>query len=132
MERLIGTLMRRIRLLPGSTFSDFLQVRPKAAEKAAKLTLNELGAFLVEDIHRYHRSTHRALGQTPLSAWEASWSHETIGPRLPSDLFRFRLDFLPLQRRVIGREGIELFGLKYSSGALVDEVNLGRKRGRAL
>jgi putative transposase len=47
---------------------------------------------------------------------------------LPKDISRFRLDFLPLQRRVIGREGIELFGLKYSCAALAQEVDLGRKR----
>jgi putative transposase len=128
VERLIGTLMRRVRLLPGSTYSDFLQARPKAAEKAARLTLDELGAFLLEDIHRYHRNTHRTLGRSPLSAWEQFWGKSAIGPRLPKDLSRFRLDFLPLQRRVVGREGIELFGLKYSSSALAQEVDLGRKR----
>jgi putative transposase len=128
VERLIGTLMRRVRLLPGSTYSDFLQARPKAAEKAAKLTLNELGIFLLEDINRYHRKAHRTLGIPPLSAWERYWEKEAIGPLLPKDLSRFRLDFLPLQRRVVGREGIELFGLKYSSGALAQEVDLGRKR----
>jgi putative transposase len=128
VERLIGTLMRRIRLLPGNTYSDFLQARPKRAEARATLTLNELGAFLIEDIHRYHRNTHRSLGRPPLSAWEQYWQQQNAGPRLPKDVSRFRLDFLPLQRRVIGREGIELFGLKYSCAALAREVDLGRKR----
>lgn len=128
VERLIGTLMRRVRLLPGSTYSDFLQARPKSAEKGAMLTLNELGIFLLEDINRYHRKAHRALGVSPLSAWERYWEKDSLGPRVPKDMTRFRFDFLPLQRRVVGREGIELFGLKYSSGALSQEVDLGRKR----
>jgi putative transposase len=128
VERLIGTLMRRVRLLPGNTYSDFLQARPQRAESGARLTLNELGAFLLEDIHRYHRNTHRSLGRAPLSAWEQYWRQQTAGPRLPKDVSRFRLDFLPLQRRVIGREGIELFGLKYSCAALAQEIDLGRKR----
>ena len=128
VERLIGTLMRRIRLLPGNTYSDFLQARPKRAEAGAMLTLGEVGAFLLEDIHRYHRKTHRSLGRAPLSAWELYWGQQVAGPRLPKDVSRFRLDFLPLQRRVIGREGIELFGLRYSCAALAQEVDLGRKR----
>lgn len=128
VERLIGTLMRRFRLLPGNTYSDFLQARPKRAEAGAMLTLNELGGFLLEDVHRYHRNTHRSLGRPPLSAWEEYWGKQAVGPRLPKDISRFRLDFLPLQRRVIGREGIELFGLKYSCAALAEEVDLGRKR----
>jgi putative transposase len=128
VERLIGTLMRRIRLLPGNTYSDFLQARPKRAEARATLTLSELGAFLLEDVHRYHRNTHRSLGRPPLSAWEEYWGKQAVGPRLPKDISRFRLDFLPLQRRVIGREGIELFGLKYSCASLAQEVDLGCKR----
>jgi putative transposase len=128
VERLIGTLMRRIRLLPGNTYSDFLLARPRRAEAKATLTLSDVGAFLLEDIHRYHHKTHRSLGRAPLSVWEQYWRRQADGPRLPKDLSRFRLDFLPLQRRVIGREGIELFGLKYSCAALAQEVDLGRKR----
>jgi putative transposase len=55
VERLIGTLMRRVRLLPGNTYSDFLKARPDRAEQKASLTLSELGSFLVEDIDNYHR-----------------------------------------------------------------------------
>jgi putative transposase len=128
VERLIGTLMRRVRLLPGNTYSDFLRARPDRAEEGAALTLNDLVAFLVEDIGQYHRRKHRALGMPPLSAWERHWAKHANGPRLPPDLKRFRLDFLPLQRRVVGREGIELFGLKYSCEALEPEVDIGRQR----
>jgi putative transposase len=128
VERLIGTLMRRVRLLPGNTYSDFLKARPERAEQRATLTSSELGGFLVEDIHRYHRRNHRTLGRAPLTAWEQHWGKEAAGPRLPKDVTRFRLDFLPVQRRVVGREGIELFGLKYSCEALAREVDLGRKR----
>jgi putative transposase len=128
IERLIGTLMRRVRLLPGNTYSDFLRARPDRAEQGAALTLNDLGSILVEDINRYHRNRHRMLGMTPLSAWERHWSTQPIGPRLPRELNLFRLDFLPLQRRVVGREGIEMFGLKYSSEALSAEVDIGRQR----
>jgi putative transposase len=120
--------MRRVRLLPGNTYSDFLRARPDRAEQRAALTLNDLGAFLIEDISQYHRRKHRTLGMTPFSVWERHWAKQVAGPRLPPDLKRFRLDFLPLQRRVVGREGIELFGLKYSCGALEPQVDIGRQR----
>jgi putative transposase len=79
-------------------------------------------------LNRYHRCTRRSLGRAPLAAWEHCWRGEPAGPRLPKDAARFRLDFLPLQRRVVGREGIDLFGLKYSCEALSHEVDPGKKR----
>ena len=128
VERLIGTLMRHVRLLPGSSYSDLLRATPRHAEARATLTLSELGGFLIEDIDRYHRRTHRALGRSPLAAWEQSWAKRRACPRLPDDLHRFRLDFLPAHRRVVGREGIELFGLKYSCVELEPEVHLAVRR----
>jgi putative transposase len=82
----------------------------------------------VEDTDNYNRRTHRSLGRAPLTAWKQYWGGHSEGPRLPKDAARFRLEFLPLQRRVIGREGIELFGMKYSCEALSHEVDSGRKR----
>ena len=41
VERLIGTLMRRVRLLPGTSYSDLLGRRPRRAElQSAALTLS--------------------------------------------------------------------------------------------
>jgi putative transposase len=128
VERLIGTLMRHVRLLPGSSYSDLLRARPRHAERRATLSLSEVGGFMVEDISRYHRTTHRALGRSPLAAWEQSWIAQKTDPRIPRDLRRFRLDFLPLQQRVVGREGIELFGLKYSCAELEPEIHLAKRR----
>ena len=68
MERLIGTLMRHVRLLPGSSYSDLLRATPRHAEARATLTLSELGGFLIEDIDRYHRR-HIVLSV------EAPWRH---------------------------------------------------------
>ena len=122
VERLIGTLMRRVRLLPGSSFLDILGARPSNAEARAALTLTDLGGFLVEDIARYHAKVHRTLGMSPRQAWSTAWSRAKTSPRIPEHRERFRLEFLPLQRRVVGREGIELFGLKYSCQDLACEV----------
>ena len=130
IERLIGTLMRRVRLLPGSTYSDRLAARPRHAEAKAALTLGDLRGFLVEDIARYHKRKHRKLGTAPQTAWEVAWSRGSPAkhPRLPSEPAKFRCEFLPLQRRVVGREGIELFRLNYSSDDLIPELEAGVQR----
>ena len=128
IERLIGTLMRRVRLLPGNTFSDLLRAPPSRAEARAALTLADLGGFLVEDIARYHAKSHRALGMSPRQAWHRAWAKSPVTPKVPENPARFRCDFLPLRRRVVGREGIELFNLKYSAECLATEVALGKLR----
>jgi putative transposase len=126
IERLIGTLMRRVRLLPGSSYSDLLKARPSGAEARAALTMADLRGFLTEDIARYHNAKHRALGMSPQRAWLQTWSQGS--PRVPEDRDRFRCEFYPLRRRVVGREGIELFNLKYSDETLAPEVALGVQR----
>ena len=130
VERLIGTLMRRVRLLPGNSYSDLLRARPKRAELRASLTLDDFRWFLTEEIANYHHRTHRGLGFSPRSAWEQAWRRDTGVelPPLPGDQKTFLLDFLPTFRRVIGREGIEIFGLRYSDRTLASEVDPGRPR----
>jgi putative transposase len=130
IERLIGTLMRRVRLLPGSTYSDMLRRRPKSADTRAALTMADLRFYLTDEIERYHHSVHRSLGVTPRSAWEHAWQRK-IGvelPPLPVRRNQFIVDFLSVQRRVIGREGIEVHGLQFSHPDLANEIDPGCRR----
>jgi putative transposase len=130
IERLIGTLMRRVRLLPGNTYSDMLKRRPRHAEARAALTMADLRWFLTDEIDRYHHSVHRTLGITPRTAWERAWARKqgVELPPVPGRRDQFMLDFLPIQRRVITREGIEVHGLKYSHADLATEIDPGCKR----
>lgn len=130
IERLIGTLMRRVRLLPGSSYSDLLRRRPKNAEKSALLTMTDLRVFFAEEITQYHHRRHRGIGMPPRSARDRAWTRRQgiELPPLPQDRMKFLMDFLPAHRRVVGREGIDLFGLKYSHSSLAPEVNPGRDR----
>lgn len=125
IERLIGTFMRRTRLLPGNTYSDMLGRRPKHAEATATLTLGDFRLFMTEEIQRYHSRNHRTLGSSPRSAWERAWKRgrgvET--PELPVNAERFLMDFLPVKNRVITREGIEIDGLRFSHECLQREIN---------
>lgn len=106
IERLIGTLMRKVRLLPRNSYSDMMHRRPRKAEMRAQLTLVDLQDYLVREIARYHYRPHRSLGMSPESAWQAGCArHPAKTPSAPSDPMAFRLCFLPLKRRVVGREG---------------------------
>ncbi len=69
IERLIGTTMGAVHVLPGTTQSSILEKGDYDSSKHAALTLSEFEDWLYLEICRYHNSTHSALGRTPLAAW---------------------------------------------------------------
>src|SRR5882724_8873352 len=91
IERLIGTLMGRVHLLPGTTSSNVAERGDYDSAKSATMTLAELESWLaLEMAGRYHRQTHRALGISPLAAWEAARERGFV-PSLPADARQFSL-----------------------------------------
>ena len=118
IERLIGTMMGRIHLLPGTTFANPRERKGYPSEQKAAMTLSEFEHWLcVEMSERYHRATHRGLGATPLSTWEHDMSRG-ISLEIPADPKRFRISFLPMEDRILQRNGLQLFNLRYWSDAL--------------
>ena len=121
IERLIGTMMGKVHLLPGTTFSNVSDKGDYDSEKHAAVTLDELERWLVHAITGvYHREVHRALGTTPLAAWERGilGDGETPGRGTPiavADPRRFLIDFLPMERRLVRREGVFLHSIGYWS-----------------
>lgn len=117
VERCIGTLMRKVRLIPGRSYSDLLGRTPRHACKGARMTLGELELYIARVISRYHKTRHSGLGMPPLTAWEDAWrvGGKLVYPQVPENETRFLLTFLPGEWRTVTREGIELFGLKYQS-----------------
>ena len=70
IERLMGTLMKRIHALPGSTFSTVAARGDYPSERKATLTLAEFERhFASEVLGPYHNDVHSALGKTPAAAW---------------------------------------------------------------
>jgi putative transposase len=124
IERLIGTMMGKVHLLPGTTFSNVAAKGDYDSEKHAAVTLDELERWLVHAITGvYHREVHRTLGTTPLAAWERGISGDatTLGRGKPvavPDPHRFLIDFLPIERRLIRRDGISLHSVSYWSDIL--------------
>jgi putative transposase len=66
IERLIGTLMGRVHLLPGTTSSNIAARGSDDPKTTAVMTISELEAWIALEIAgRYHRKTHRAIGVSP-------------------------------------------------------------------
>lgn len=119
IERTIGTMMSRVRLLPGASYSELLGKAPRRADKLARMTLAELNHYLALQISIYHQTHHKGLGMTPAKAWEIGWKVNGIvaTPRVP-DLDGFRMSFLPSVWRTVGRGAVKLWHMLYTAEGL--------------
>ena len=86
IERLIGTMMGAVHLLPGTTFSNPIDKKSYESEERAVLTLPELERWLALQIGGvYHLSVHSALGETPLAAWQKGMARGSHPIRHPAN-----------------------------------------------
>lgn len=127
IERLIGSMMGRVHFLPGTTFSNPLQREGYDSKSKAKLRINELRTWFVEQIVDYHNSRHSSLGCTPLQAWDEKCHQQETVQRLPYDLHQFYLNFLPEKTRTIQRQGVQFLTLEYFGSELSMQVRQGRR-----
>ncbi len=124
IERLIGTMMGKVHLLPGTTFSDVRAKGDWKPDNTAAMTLDEIERWLAHAIVGvYHRDLHRGIGVTPLAAWERGilGDGDVPGrgaPTAVADPRRFLIDFLPIERRLVRREGVSLHSISYWSDVL--------------
>ena len=126
VERFIGTIQAFVQTLPGPTFSSIEKKGTYQPEKQATLTLRDVEKLLLEFILRdYVHDRKRRLLTSPINAWNVSWRESKSCPHFPMDPERFRLDFLPFEKRNIQREGLELFGMFYRSEHLQKMKNCG-------
>lgn len=128
VERWIGTMMTaHVHFLPGTTLSNTQKRKGYNSEKAAVMTFREFSRWFAGEVEKYHGAEHRALGMAPAEKWNEffSSSGKFSYPPLVSDPFRFRLDFMPEERRVIHPEGVVISGVWYWSPALTPYI--GRK-----
>ena len=113
IERLIGTMMGAVHLLPGTTFSDIGERGGYDSAAHATMTMDELERWIALEITRYHADRHGTLGIPPLEAWREAAARRVMPLRHPHDLAGFMVDFLPSVDRLVRRDGIHLFGLRY-------------------
>ena len=126
IERLIGTMVGKLRLLPGATGSNVLARDGHDAEAEAAMTLAEFERWLLCQIAIYHYTPHSALGGLcPAQMWEREAARH--GPLLPlsvnsDQLFR---QFLPSTSLTVHPKGVRIKYRHYWHQALA--VRLGQK-----
>lgn len=119
IERLIGTTMKNLHELPGSTFSSVHERRDYDSAKHAALTLREVEQWLVTWITGvYHQSPHSSLGVAPIAAFERGLktNEYRAGPELPERIYdeeKLKLDFLPYFERSVLRRAIVVDSIRY-------------------
>lgn len=124
VERLIGTMMGKVHLLPGTTFSNVRAKGDLDPSKTAAMTLDEVERWLATAIAGVnHRNLHRGIDTTPLAAWERGILGDSQTPgrgetTAVTDVRRFLIDFLPMEHRLVRREGVFLRKIRYWSDVL--------------
>jgi len=127
IERLIGTMMGAVHLLPGTTFSSPEKRGEYASAHAARMTLRELESYLaIEITGSYHQRIHEGLRRAPIAVWR-EFSNSTPY-RMPRDRMGFWVSFLPDEKRQLRPDGLHLFGLKYWHGALSRDLERGGEK----
>ncbi len=123
VERVIGTFMKLVHTLPGTTFSNPIERANYDSDKKACLTLTELESWLAVVITKYyHLRSHNGLdGDIPLLRYEKGMqalknAEKTVS--IPQNSFVFLIDFLPLFRRSLQRNGITIDHITYYNNTL--------------
>ncbi|WP_108605329.1 Mu transposase C-terminal domain-containing protein [Aminobacter sp. MSH1] len=118
IERLIGTLMNLVHDLPGTTFSNPVERGTYDSDAAAVLTLSELERWLALAITgRYHHEVHEGIMEPPLVRWTRGIA-EHGNLRAVGNSREYLVDFLPVVRRTIQRDGFTLDHITYYSDVL--------------
>lgn len=129
IERLVGTLMRELHKLPGTTFSNISMRKNYDSDKNAVLTLKEIERHVIDFIvNIYHQRVHAQLGIPPVRKWENGLrgDGQTSGIGImpvPDDPARIALDFMPIFERTIQRYGIRMDGITYYDPVLDRYIN---------
>lgn len=118
IERLIGTMMGELHLLPGTTFSNVPKRIGYDPQARAALTLKELLRYLVAQICAYHEKCHRSLGVTPRLKWEEGLSLVPHGVLRAPPMPKFYQDFLPESQPIRQKDGIHWGGYTFNSRLL--------------
>ncbi len=119
IERLVGTLMKEIHTLEGTTFSNTRERGDYDSEKSASMTLSDLESWLATYIvDVYHQREHKSIGMAPMEKFREGifGSDDKPGTGLPekiADEDRVRLDFMPFEERTIQNYGVVIDEIHY-------------------
>lgn len=121
IERLLGTLSKKIHALPGTTFEEVKYRSNYNSEAKASMTLSELEKWIhIQIVDVYHNDNHSGIGTSPLNKYNegifGSSRKEGIGiPLMQFHPDKVKLDFLPYIERTIQRTGVVIDHIRYYS-----------------
>lgn len=124
IERLLGTFMKDVHELPGTTFSSVAEREDYNSDKESAMTFSEFERWLVTYICKsYHIRKHSNIGMTPLRKWEIGLfgNEREMGcgyPQKAVDRHTLMLDFLPSFSRSVQKQGVNIDGLYYYADIL--------------
>lgn len=128
IERVIGTLMNAVHEIPGTTFSNIQQKAEYDADKHSSMTFLEFERWLVTFITKvYHKRIHHGINTSPEQLLEQGIFGEDspVGlPPKPSDPLSILIDFLPMFRRTVQKNGINIDGINYYDNLLRIKINV--------
>ncbi|MEM5570556.1 Mu transposase C-terminal domain-containing protein [Aliarcobacter butzleri] len=125
IERVIGTCMKKIHQLPGSTFSNIFEKGTYDSNGNAAMTIDKLEKWYLDFvINIYHKTEHTSLGMTP----EEKFYQGLYGvgddksipflPIVPADTLKLRMALLPAINRTVQKNGITIDYITYFSETL--------------
>lgn len=129
IERLIGTVMKTVHSIPGTTFSNIRERQTYDSDGHACMTFSEFDKWVVTFITKvYHKRKHGTLGVSPEYKWKegifGGVNQDGIGyPPKPSDSQTIMIDFLPMFTRTIQKNGVNIDGLNYYDHVLRHLIN---------
>lgn len=129
IERLLGTFLREIHHLPGTTFSNPKARKGYDSEAKATFSLSEIEKWLLVFIAEvYHKRVHTTLGTSPLKMYNdgilGNGTTHGIGiPQRIMDPIRLKLDFLPSLERTVQDYGVQIDHITYFHDVLRRWVN---------
>jgi putative transposase len=129
IEKLIGTVMKQVHELPGTTFSNIRERMSYDSDGNAAMTFSEFEKWLLTFITKiYHKRKHTTLEMSPEAKWRegifGSALKEGIGyPPKPADPTTILIDFLPTFQRTVQKNGVNIEGLNYYDHVLRIHIN---------
>lgn len=124
IERLIGTFVGKMHMLPGTTWSNPKQKGNYRSEYTAVLGVDDFERWIVTQIVEYLHTPHRGLNQlTPVQVWHQGWKASTLKtPPLIQNERETRVSFLPFKFPTATKEGLQLNGETYRDTTINDLI----------
>jgi len=124
VERVIGTHMKQVHQLPGTTFSNVKERGTYDSEEHATMTISELDQWYLDFVvNVYHKTEHHDLGMTPEEKFYQAYLGVGDGtipflPSVPANTLKLRMALLPSVERTVQKNGITIDYVTYFSETL--------------